>query len=164
MTTKDNYKKKQSLNVVKNNLISLKSVTNQDHHFLYELLLSRDPKANISHKNMPTYSEHVKFVMSKPYSKWYVIIYKNKKIGSIYLSRQNEIGIFLKKEFHGKRFGSKALCLLIKFNPRQRYLANVSPINISSQKFFENNGFKLIQYTYEMIIHNGSLSQNAKKN
>ena len=74
--------------------------------------------------------------MSKPYSKWYIIEYNRKKIGSIYLSKQNEIGIFLKKEFHGLGLAYEALKLIMKKNPRKRFLANVSPKNKKSMKFF----------------------------
>lgn len=130
--------------------ITLRKVMNADHRFLFNLLKERDPQANISHKKMPTYLEHVKFVESKPYSKWYVIECGRKKIGSIYLSKTNEIGIFLKKDFHRKKLGKIALELLIKKNPRPRYLANVNPKNNVSSKFFKNNGFKLIQHTYEL--------------
>jgi len=126
-------------------------VNKKDHIFLYELLKERDEKTNISHKRMPTFKNHVKFIISKPYDKWYIIIEKEVKVGSIYLSKQNEIGIFLKK---GKRrcgIGQKALELIIEKNPRKRYLANINPKNHKSKKFFMNNDFKLIQYTYEMI-------------
>ena len=47
--------------------IKLKNITKNDFMFLYELLSERDPVANISHKQMPTYDEHIRFVTSKPY-------------------------------------------------------------------------------------------------
>ena len=131
--------------------ITLKNVTKADFQFLYELLSERDSRANISHKKMPTYDEHLKFVTSKPYSKWYIIYYYNKKSGSIYLSKQNEIGIFLKKEIQGKGIGTKALELIMKKNGSKRYLANISPKNKKSIEFFKKHGFKLVQYTYELI-------------
>jgi len=80
----------------------LKPVVKTDIKFLYDLLKERDPSVNITHKKIPTYAQHKKFVISKPYSKWYILEYNRKKIGSIYLSKQNEIGIFLKKEFRIK--------------------------------------------------------------
>ena len=114
------------------------------------MLKERDPKVNISHKKMPSYSEHVKFVMSEPYSKWYIIKFSRKKIGSIYLTSQNEIGIFLKRETQRKGLGKLALASLMRKNPRKRYLANVNPSNKKSNRFFQNSGFKLIQHTYEL--------------
>ena len=130
--------------------IKLKSIAKSDHRFLYQHLKERNPSANISHKKMPTYAEHVGFVMSRPYSKWYIIINKNKKIGTIYLTKQNEIGIFIKNKVQGKLIGQRVLKLLMEKNPRKRYLANVSPKNKKSISFFKKNGFKLIQYTFEL--------------
>ena len=130
--------------------IKLKPVAKSDHRFLYQHLKERNPSANISHKKMPTYAEHGKFVMSRPYSKWYIIIHKNKKVGTIYLTKQNEIGIFIKNKMQDKLIGQKTLEMLMGKNPRKRYLANVSPKNKKSIRFFTRNGFKLIQYTYEL--------------
>ena len=129
--------------------ISLKSVTNSDVKFLFDLLKERNPRVNISHKKMPTYNQHRKFIKSKPYSKWYIILESKQKIGSIYLSKNDEIGIFLSKKFQGKNVGNFALNELMKKNPRKRFLANVSPKNKKSMEFFKKNGFKLIQYTFE---------------
>jgi len=129
--------------------IFLKSVTKSDAKFLFELLQERDPRANISHKKMPSYDEHLNFINSKPYAKWYVIIKSKEKIGSIYLSKNDEIGIFLSKNHQGMNIGYLALNELIKKNPRKRFLANVNPNNKKSISFFKNNGFKLIQHTFE---------------
>ena len=135
-----------------NSVIKLKSVKKSDFQFLYGLLRQRDSRVNISHKTMPRYKDHVKFVLSKPYSKWYVIYYKYQKVGSIYLTKQNEIGIFIIKQTQGKGIGKQALIALMKKNPQTRYLANVSPKNKKSIDFFKKNGFKLIQHTYELIL------------
>ena len=112
--------------------------------------MERDTRANISHKKMPTYNQHVSFVSAKPYSKWYVILYGTNKAGSIYLTSQNEIGIFIKKSFQNKQIANIALRNLIQKNPKKRYLANVNPKNKKSISFFKKNGFKLIQYTFEL--------------
>lgn len=133
-------------------LISLRIVKDSDSKFLFELLKERDPHANISHKKMPSYNEHLKFIKSKPYTKWYVILKSKCRIGSIYLSKNDEIGIFLSKKYQGKNIGNDALSELIRKNPRERYLANVNPKNKKSSIFFKNNNFKLIQHTYEMVL------------
>ena len=131
-------------------LVKLKAVSKSDYRFLYDLLMERDARANISHKKMPTYNQHVAFVSAKPYSKWYVILSDTNKAGSIYLTSQNEIGIFIKKSFQGKQLGNIALHKLIQKNPKKRYLANVNPKNRKSIRFFKSNGFNLIQYTFEL--------------
>lgn len=130
--------------------IKLKDVTKNDYEFLFTMLKERDPRVNISHKTLPTYKEHIKFVKSKPYSHWYVILMEDTKVGSIYLSKQNEIGIFIKKDFQGYSIGKNALQILMKKHPRKRFLANTSPKNTKSINFFKKNGFLLIQYTYQL--------------
>ncbi len=130
--------------------IKLRPVKKSDSLFLYNLLKERDPRANISHKKMPTFKQHEKFVTSKPYSKWYIIVTSEENVGSVYLTKENEIGIFLKKNIQGKGIGVKALNLVTEKNPSARYLANINPKNKKSIQFFKNNGFKLIQHTYEL--------------
>ena len=132
--------------------INLKPVNKSDIKFLYNQLKERESKINISHKKMPTFEQHSEFVMSNPYSKWYIIMYKNKKIGNTYLTKTNEIGIFILKSIRIKGIGKTVLEFLMKMNPRSRYLANVSPKNKKSQDFFKKNNFKLIQYTYELTF------------
>jgi RimJ/RimL family protein N-acetyltransferase len=134
-----------------NTSIKLNKVKKSDALFLYDLLRERDPRANISHRKMPSYEEHVKFILSNPYKIWYVIYLGNTKSGSIYLSKQNEIGIFILAKYQGKNIGKQALQLLMKKNPESRYLANVNPKNRKSINFFKKNKFTLIQHTYEFI-------------
>ena len=121
--------------------VKLSPVSKQDFRFLYNLLEWRDPNVNISHRKMPTYSQHIQFVLSKPYSKWYIIKFNNQKAGTIYLSKNNEIGIFLKPNMQGKGIGNIALRKLMQSNFRRRFLANISPMNINSQRFFKERGF-----------------------
>jgi RimJ/RimL family protein N-acetyltransferase len=128
--------------------LKLKEIDEKDIQFLYNLLEERKPISYISHKKMPTYEEHVNFVKSSPYSKWYIIEVDGKRAGTIYLTKQNEIGIFLNEGLQEKGIGSNALNVLIGKNPGLRYLANINPENKKSIKFFKKLGFTLIQYTY----------------
>ena len=134
----------------KKNSINLKLISEKDHKFLYELLKEREPSTNISHKKMPTFNQHVNFVLSKPYSKWYIILQGIDEVGSIYLSKQNEIGIFLKKGSHHTGIGTAALKLIMNKNPKKQYLSNINPKNNKSIEFFKKNNFKILQYTYEL--------------
>lgn len=136
--------------VLKRMTVKLRPVKKSDAKFLYDLLNERDPIFNISHKKMPAYNEHFKFVLSKPYSKWYIIYTNGIKAGSAYLSKQNEIGIHIKKEFSTEKIRQEVLDTLIKKNPKKRYLANINPNNKKTIRFFKKNGFSLIQYTFEL--------------
>ena len=134
-----------------NNSIKLKNVSNSDYSFLYKILKERKPIVNISHKKIPTYRQHVNFTSSKPYSKWYIIYFNSKKVGSIYLSKQNEIGIFILKQMQGEEYEQIALEILMDKNPRDRYIVNCNPKNKKLISFWKKNKFKLIQYSYELV-------------
>ncbi len=63
--------------------------------FLYEMLGERDESINISHKKMPTFAEHRKFVNSNPYREWDIISTDVMvPVGYICLTKNNEIGVF----------------------------------------------------------------------
>ena len=130
--------------------IVLKEVRKSDCSFLYELLSARKPNVNISHNKLPAYVKHVKFVMSKPYSKWYIIYRATEKIGSVYITKQDEIGIHFKEKNITNKIRSKVLKMIIKKNPRDRYLININSSNTKMKKFLKNEGFELIQHTYEI--------------
>ena len=133
-----------------NSNVELKQVTKNDALFLYDLLKNKDPNANISHKKMPSYDEHVEFVMSKPYTNWYIIECDKKNVGTIYLSKQDEIGISINNDYEYDQIVKPALKLLMKLNQRKRYLANTSPKDVSAQEFLLKNGFTSLEYVYEI--------------
>jgi len=129
--------------------IKLELVNENDIMFLYNLLEKRNPDLNISHKQMPTLDEHKEFVLSKPYTNWYIIKKNNDKIGAIYLSKNDEIGISILENFEFDEIAKESFKIIMELNPRKRYLANVSPKNKSSQEFLERNGFMGLEYVYE---------------
>ena len=73
--------------------ITFASVKNQNDHidFLYELLSLRNH--NISNDKIPSLDEHKVFVKNHPYREWYLVIKNNKFVGSLYLAKNNAIGI-----------------------------------------------------------------------
>jgi RimJ/RimL family protein N-acetyltransferase len=115
---------------------------------LHQLLEERDESASISHKAMPSWDGHVRFVESKPYQAWY-FIEDIGTVGACYLSKQDEIGVAVFKEYQGKNYGPWAIEALMLKHGKRRYLANVSPRNDRSMEMFRNLGFTKIQVTYE---------------
>ena len=134
---------------MENKKIKFKKVGNNDLDFLYDLLKYRDENSNISHKKMPTFLQHKKFVNSKPYVYWYIILQENEKIGSVYITMLNEIGLHLKQEFNNLKLEKNFLNLLMLKHPKTRFLININPKNKKRIDFLKKNGFKLIQYTFE---------------
>lgn len=83
--------------MLQSEFIFFELVTNTSEQIenLYELLKGRD--FSISHKNLPSYSDHEKFVKNAPYRFWYIIKYSDEIIGSFYLKWDNSIGINFNK-------------------------------------------------------------------
>lgn len=121
--------------------IILSPVTIHDIDFLFNLCAERNSKISIDF-TMPALELHTNFVKSNPYSVWNIISSNGIKIGHVYLSKKDEIGIFIKKEFKNNGIGSQALEMFLSQNPREKYIANINPENIPSIDFFTKHGFK----------------------
>ena len=143
--------------------IKLIQISSKHYKFLYNLLAERKPHENISHKKLPSYSTHVKFIKSKPYSKWVLIEYRDKIIGSAYLSKNNEIAIWIKKSVRDYRMAirKKILQEIITKFTRKKYFANLNPRNKKMIDFYKKNGFELIHFTFEF---EGKKDENVKAN
>lgn len=116
---------------------------------LYELLGERRPEQSISHQAIPSFEEHCAFVASRPYEVWYLIREGRNFVGSIYLSKQREIGLFIFRKDQGHGYAGKAFEALRKKHPGPM-LANVNPQNERSIGFFQSRGFRHIQNTYKL--------------
>jgi hypothetical protein len=78
--------------------LTLVRIKRNDAHtkVLYELLKSR--KFNISNQKIPKYSEHKLFVLNNPYRAWYLIKVNNFFVGTLYLLKNNCVGIYVKDQ------------------------------------------------------------------
>lgn len=128
-------------------MVTLRPVQPSDYAFLYDLLREKKPEQNISHREMPTWGDHIAFNEAKPYREDHIILVGEERVGRIYLTHNDEVGIHIKDEYAGKGYGGEALELIIRAAKRP-LLANIAPQNAPSQKFFEKHGFSLIQFTY----------------
>lgn len=115
---------------------------------LYDLLEQREEFQNISHREMPSWDQHCHFVASRPYFNWYLIQTEAGYVGTVYLTRDSEIGIHLLESCQGRGWGTQAIEELMRLNPRDCYYANIAPRNIPSQEFFGKLGFHALQVTY----------------
>lgn len=123
---------------------------------LYEFLKQRmeEPETNISHTKLPTLDAHKNFFYfgtdgkGPPYQCWYFILDDHDTIvGSIYLSKHREIGVYIRPEFRNKGYGRQGIKMLMDKWPG-RFLANINPDNKRSIDMFERMGFSLLQVTY----------------
>ena len=124
-------------------------------HILWDLLAQRSPEQNISHKEMPSWDDHVSFVRNHPYAFWALIETASGIVGAIYLSKPggpsvpgNEIGIDIFSWAQGQGHGTEAVKLLMEMHGPLRFIANTAPGNEASQALFKSLGFRLVQFTY----------------
>lgn len=129
------------------NLREVNPTSMGDIQILFKLLCERTTWQSISHKRMPSFGEHMRFVKSLPYAAWYIITEGDEPVGSVYITRANELGIFIFKAHHGKGYGRQAIEEVMSMNEPPFY-AHISPNNMDSQIFFKKLGFKFIQMTY----------------
>lgn len=124
---------------------------------LYALMKERDPDTNISHRECPSYADHMDFVERRPYWLWYLIGSEYEWIGAVNITHRNEIGIAIFRSYQRNGWGRKALVKVIAdIEPRPAiageragyFIANVNPQNTRSIQLFESIGFKLCQETY----------------
>ena len=115
------------------------------------MLEERDDDVSISFK-MPTYEDHVNFVLNHPYIEWYIIyLDDDTPIGNIYLNKDYSWGYFIKREYQGKGYGTEALQQLVILHPNPEYYANINPSNDTAIHQASNKfKGKLIQYTYKI--------------
>lgn len=122
-----------------------------EFHLLYDILAQRDENTSISHRRMPSWSDHVEFVMSRPYKDWWVIVVDHVRVGAAYLSKQDEIGVFILKEHQKRGYGPAAVKAVIASQPAGAVLyANINPQNARSIEMFQGLGFRHIQNTYRL--------------
>lgn len=141
------YKKRNTVVVGAMQLTSIYEVPDADQ-ILYSLLRERPPEAAISHKEMPTFEENVEFIDSIPYKAWYFIKNdRNTIVGTVYLTRDNEVGLFVFKKHHRHGYGREAVELLRMIH-RCPLFADIAPKDTKSKAFFETMGFKPIQIVY----------------
>jgi len=123
--------------------------------YLYRVLQERlkEPGTNISHTSLPTMKRHLEFVASRPYRAWYLIErvrnVSPEIIGCCYLTKQSEFGIYINPGWRNLGFAHEALDIL-RDRHRGRILAHVNPANEASRAFFEREGARLLQVTYEL--------------
>jgi len=129
---------------------------------LYTLLSERGSETNISHSKLPSWKDHIKFIKSRSYFKWWIIASRKlnsdglrEAVGTIYISHNNEIGVFIFKKHQRQGHASRAVRWLIRRHKPDKwgirsgeFIANINPKNSKSIKMFEKLGFTHIQNTY----------------
>jgi len=129
--------------------LTLRAVIDADFLFLYELLRQRLPCENISHKEMPTYDEHLAFWKLMPYRYSYIVLSENDSVGMVYVTMNNEVGIHFVENINEYK---QVIDLLREETGITKMFFNVAPTHYQLRHTLDREiGAKLIQYTYERI-------------
>ena len=148
---KNNSFKIQNLNFIK--------VNYSDSHIkaLFKILKDRKINSSISHKKLPTYKEHKKFVLSMPYRYWLFIRGENINLGSVFVSRNNEISINL-LENDESTYAEVLHFVINNFKPlkaipskrNSNFILNISPKNKFVLNILKKFKIEKVQETYKV--------------
>lgn len=115
------------------------------------VLMWRQSKARaIGQKEIHSFDDHVFFlnnILNRD-NEIYIAIDKNKVVGIIAFN-ENEINqLYIHNDYQGKGLG-KRLLELARANSKGRLTLFTFEVNNKAQRFYENNGFKVIGRGYE---------------
>ena len=125
--------------------------------FLYRLFAERGEDSWISTAKFPTYEEHFAFVERHPYRDWWVIYVDSKPVGSIYLGKDNSVGVVIAKDHRRSGYAKQAIERVLRDNDplpaiksvrAGHFIANIKEGNQASEALFTACGFKPIQRTW----------------
>ena len=117
--------------------------------FLYNIMKLKldEPHINISHLEVPTIPNHIRFIQSRPYRYWFIISINKKYIGSVYITKSKEIGLYIMPKYRTVALETIIINKMIELGGK--YM-NVNPKNEERIKTIKKINFKLIQYTYKL--------------
>ena len=126
---------------------------------LYRLVQERPAESAIAHRRTPSMEEHRAFMASKPYRAWCLVHADGRAVGAVTLTPNNEVGVFILREFQRKGYARAGLQELMRaYRPLPAipavrpgyFVANVNPANKASIALFTSLGGRHIANTYEL--------------
>jgi len=136
---------------------SLRTVSRKDWDFLLRVRNKKEYRSFFLNKHTITKKEHYTYMKkqeSNPEFFIWIIAYKGKDAGYVRILG-NDIGIIIKKNYHGKGIGSDALKLLESKAKKlgiKKLVGRVLIHNKISKKLFVKNNYNLKMYWYEKDI------------
>tara|TARA_B110000008_G_C16975114_1_gene565536 strand:- start:913 stop:1347 length:435 start_codon:yes stop_codon:yes gene_type:complete len=135
--------------------ISFKKINNTDEqlNYLYDSLKKR--KFNVSHHDIPSFSEHKDFVLDNPYRVWVLLYISDKLAGNLYIQKDNTIGLHIKDEYINF-FPNIIESVLLKWQPlpgiksvrNDKFIMNVAAGDEKKTSILKNLGAKKIQTSF----------------
>lgn len=148
--------------------LSLTEVSTTDQHIaaLFKILCKRQENHRISHTRVPSLKAHRQFVLSHTYRHWFLVAFDNDFIGTVYLTNDNVIGIFL-EDVHVSHLKCVISFVVQNFNPLPEvpslrsaaFTINLAPNNTEYALAVEELGGRLIQKSYTLPSSSDKVSQ-----
>jgi RimJ/RimL family protein N-acetyltransferase len=143
--------------------VSLREATHLDSELLFEWTNDIAVRQSSFNSNSINLNDHLSWFDKKLKSsetKIYIATIKqNEPIGQIRIDAFEDywlIGYSIDKSFRGMGFGKHIVKLMIKLNPKKKFLAKVKSVNIASQKVFETLDFNKIDSSKDIITYNAN--------
>lgn len=137
-------------------VIKLEEIVPKKAQILCLFALLEERVHRISHRSMPSFEEHEKFVKTHPYRSWFIVFLNDEAIGSVYVQYDNSIGFNCSSVISAKEI------LVVLNEVRQRisplekilslrpdhYFINVASSDKEFQKKLMTLGFTETQRTF----------------
>lgn len=136
--------------------ITLEKIIGNESQIKVLFQLLKDRKHNISNISLPTFNSHIKFVKNHPYRVWYLIKSNGVYLGSVYVMKNNCIGISLIYEI--SNFPEVVKLILKKYKPLKEiksvrpsnFFVNIAPNNKKIESQLNRLGAIKIQISYSL--------------
>ena len=124
---------------------------------LYQQLCSRTSK--ISHRELPSYENHKKFVAQHPYRAWFIVKSEDIVLGNVYLQYDNSIGLNCLNHITEIQIKSILDLISIQLEPlgpirsvrSDKFFLNVASSNIDLQNKLMNLGLEESQRSFVYV-------------
>jgi len=142
-----------------NDDVTIRLVREEEISILYEHLKEflKTENASTTGNPLPKFEDSERFVKkylfnneNHEYDNWYIVLNsQNEIVGNVCISKKDMVSYHILKKYQGLGFGEKAVSLLIKENPREKYFATVNINNTPSINFIKKFGFVKKGYIFE---------------
>ena len=140
----------------------------EQKNILFDLFKNRDESENISTKRDQNFKDHCNFVENHPYRYWFLIQSGTDYIGSLYLTNNNHVGVYLVKS-HSLFLKPILSYVIEKFKPlpeipsvrAKGFHINISVRNKWYEEILTGMGAEAYQKTF--ILDKSHLKKNNGK-
>jgi len=80
-------------------MISLVNISSCEEHLNETFALLNSRRFAVSRQNQTSFENHIDFVSNHPYRYWFLIEYEGKNVGTVYIHKDNSIGLNLIIDF-----------------------------------------------------------------